>query len=147
MRGATLAAMSSKVVRLCLAATLLTGLAVPSSAHHSAANFDSEKEIVLKGVVTAWLWSNPHCILRFDAQDDTGTVRNWAVEVQNPTNMTSRGWSRKSFTAGDTVTVSLKPGKGGDPLGLITTVVLPNGQKLYAGGLPPAGAPSTPAAR
>jgi hypothetical protein len=139
--------MNSTFLRLCLAAIALAGLPASSFAHHSVANFDSEKEIVLKGVVTAWLWSNPHCILRFDAKDDTGTVRNWAVEVQNPTNMTSRGWSRKSFSAGDAVTVALKPGKGGVPIGLITTVTLPNGQKLYAGGPPPAGAPATAAPR
>jgi len=46
--------------------------------------------------------------------------------------MTSRGWSRRSFNLGDAVTVSLKSGKDGVPVGLITTVVLPNGQTLYA---------------
>jgi hypothetical protein len=61
--------------------------------------------------------------------------------------MTSRGWSRRSFNVGDAVTVSLKPGKDGVPIGLITTVVLPNGQTLYAGGPPPAGGRSTPAQR
>ena len=124
---------------LLLAAIALTTAAVPSFAHHSTANYDTEKEIVLKGVVTAWLWSNPHCILRFDAKDDTGTVRNWAVEVQNPTAMTGRGWSRRSFDVGDAVTVSLKPGRDGVATGLITTVVLPNGNTLYGLGPPPAG--------
>jgi len=138
---------TSKSLRVCLPAIVLTALAVPSFAHHSSANFDSEKAIVLKGVVTAWLWSNPHCILRFDAKDDTGAVRNWAVEVQNPTNMTSRGWSRRSFEVGDMVTVSLKPARDGVPLGLITTVVLPNGQTLYAEGPPPGAARSKPAQR
>ena len=50
----TLAAMSSKYVRRCLAAIVLIGLAVPSFAHHSTANYDSQKEIVLKRVVTSW---------------------------------------------------------------------------------------------
>ena len=44
--------------------------------------------------MTEWIWANPHCFLKFDAKDDTGTVRNWAVEVSNPTDMTRRGWAR-----------------------------------------------------
>ena len=40
--------------------------------------------------MTDWIWANPHCFLKFDAKDDTGTVRNWAVEVSNPTDMTAR---------------------------------------------------------
>jgi hypothetical protein len=139
--------MNGKSFRLSLGAIVLAGLAAPSFAHHSAANYDTQKEIVLKGVVTAWLWRNPHCILQFDARDDTGTVRNWSVEVQNPTDMTKRGWSRRSFAVGDAVTVSLKPGKDGVPIGLISMVVLPSGNTLYAEGPPPAGARATPAQR
>src|SRR5258705_12749375 len=32
--------------------------------------------------------------LKFDAMDETGTVRNWAVEVSNPTDMTKRAQPR-----------------------------------------------------
>ena len=60
--------MSGTSFRLCLAAVVLAATTAPSFAHHSSANYDTEKEIVLKGVVTAWLWSNPHCMLRFDAK-------------------------------------------------------------------------------
>jgi hypothetical protein len=137
--------MRRRLLRVSLAAFVLT-LAVPSFGHHSTANYDSGKEIVLTGVVTAWVWSNPHCVLRFDARDDTRTVRSWAVEVQNPTEMTRRGWNRRSFNVGDTVTVSLKPGKDGVPIGLIVKAVLPNGQTFYANG-PPAGPRSAPAQR
>ena len=74
-------------------------------AHHGAAALDTGKEITLKGTVTEWIWSNPHCFLQFDAKDDTGTVRNWAVETQNPTTMTQRGFSRTLFKAGDEVEI------------------------------------------
>jgi hypothetical protein len=46
--------MSSNYFRRCLAAIVLIGLAVPSFAHRSSANYDSQREIVLKGVVTSW---------------------------------------------------------------------------------------------
>jgi len=107
-------------------------LPVPLIAHHGAAALDTGKEITLKGTVTEWIWSNPHCFLQFDAKDDKGTVRNWAVETQNPTSMTQRGWSRTSFKAGDTVTVTLEPVKNGQPIGRILTVILANGDKLIA---------------
>jgi uncharacterized protein DUF6152 len=101
-------------------------------AHHGAAGLDTGKEITLKGTVTEWIWSNPHCFLQFDAKDDTGTVRNWAVETQNPTAMTQRGFSRTLFKVGDEVTVIIEPVKNGQPIGRLLTVLLANGQKLVA---------------
>jgi hypothetical protein len=127
-------------IALCLSAT--------AAAHHGGASFDTSREITLKGTVTEWIWANPHCFLKFDAMDDTGTVRNWAVETQNPTDMTRRGWARTSFKAGDAVTVTLQPVKNGAPVGRIRSVVLPNGETLGTGGpLPPAaGGPPAAAA-
>src|SRR3981189_1696755 len=104
------------------------------SAHHGAASFDTTRELTLKGSVTEWIWANPHCFLKFDAKDDTGTVRNWAVEVSNPTDMTRLGWARTSFKGGDEVTVTLQPVKSGAPVGRLRSVVLPNGQTLGSGG-------------
>ena len=122
-----------------IAAAGLLLLSFPVIAHHGAAALDTGKEITLKGSVTEWIWSNPHCFLKFDAKDDTGKVRNWAVETQNPTTMTLRGFSRTAFKVGDEVTVTVEPVKNGEPVGRILHVILPNGQKLIAA------APTTPA--
>ena len=118
--------------KMILAALGVLLVSAPLLAHHGAAALDTGKEVTLKGTVTGWIWSNPHCFLQFDAKDETGTVRNWSVETQNPTTMTSRGWSRSSFKAGDEVTVTLEPVKNGQPIGRLLTVVLPGGQKLIA---------------
>jgi hypothetical protein len=107
-------------------------VSVPLVAHHGAAALDTGKEVTLKGTVTEWIWSNPHCFLMFDAKDDTGTVRNWSVETQNPTSMTQRGWSRTSFKVGDEVTVTIEPVKNGQAVGRILTAIRANGQKLVA---------------
>ena len=127
-----------------LVAAALLLVSVPLLAHHGAAALDTGREITLKGTVTEWIWSNPHCFLKFNANDETGTVRNWAVETQSPTSMTPRGWSRTSFKAGDEVTVTLEPVKNGQPVGRILHVMLPNGQKLVAAN--PTTPASTPAA-
>ena len=73
------------------------------AAHHGAASFDTTMEVTLKGTVTEWQWFNPHCFLKFDVKSEDGTVKNWAVEAGNPTDMTKRGWARTSFKPGDEV--------------------------------------------
>jgi hypothetical protein len=119
-------------------------LSVPLAAHHGAASFDTGTEVTLKGTVTDWTWSNPHCFLKFDAKDASGAVRTWLVETQNPTDMSRRGFTRTSFTPGDAVTVVVEPIKGGAPVGRIKSIVLANGQTLVAIGPAPA-APPPPA--
>ena len=114
----------------------------PVVAHHGAATFDTGKEITLKGVVTEWIWANPHCFLKFDAKDDTGMVRQWAAETQNPVSMTTRGWARTSFKPGDQVTVTVEPVKNGAPVGRILSVVRANGQTLRTQGPLPAATPA-----
>ena len=89
-----------------------------------------DKELVMKGTVTDWLWANPHCFLKYDTTDDAGTLSHWAVEVSNPTDMTKRGWSKRSLKPGDEVTVTVRPAKNGAPVGQLLKVVLPDGQTL-----------------
>src|ERR1044071_4449824 len=120
---------------------VVTAASAPLLAHHGNASFDTSKQVTLKGTVTEWLWANPHCFLKIDAMDDTGGVRNWALETQNPTGMTQRGWSRNSFKVGDEVTVVIEAVKNGAPIGRIVSVTLPNGATRRAGA-PPATPPS-----
>ncbi len=124
--------MRNMIVAVSIAVLSVPLVSISLIAHHGAAALDTGKEVTLKGTVTEWIWSNPHCFLQFDAKDDTGTVRNWAVETQNPTTMTQRGFSRTVFKAGDAVTVIIEPVKNGQPIGRLLTVVLANGQKLIA---------------
>jgi len=125
---------------LVIASLLMTG--TPVDAHHGAASFDTTKELTLQGTVTEWIWANPHCFLKFDAKDDTGTVRNWVVETGNPTDISRSGYARLSFKPGDAVTVTLQPVKSGAPVGRIRSVLLANGQKLgQQAPAPRAGAP------
>jgi len=121
--GATLrGAMLAIVGVLMMPASTLT--------HHGSASFDNTKEVALKGTVTEWLWANPHCFLKVEAKDDTGTMRIWNLELGNPTDITSRGFSRRTFKVGEEVTVTVTPVKSGAPVGRLRTVVLANGQKL-----------------
>ncbi len=50
--------------KMIIAALGVLLVSVPLLAHHGAAALDTGKEITLKGTVTEWIWSNPHCFLR-----------------------------------------------------------------------------------
>jgi len=105
-------------------------LSLPAGAHHGAASFDTEKRLTLTGTVTEWLWANPHCFLKIEVKDQSGTVRNWNLELGNPTDNTTSGYRRTTFKAGEEVTVTVIPVKSGAPVGRLVSVILPDGQKL-----------------
>jgi hypothetical protein len=108
----------------------LLGASLPLFAHHGNATLDTNKTLTMKGNVTEWIWSNPHCLLQFDVKNESGQVVHWIAETQNPAEMVSLGWRTTSFKPGDEVTVTLMPVKNGNPFGRITLVVLPDGKTL-----------------
>jgi hypothetical protein len=113
-------------------AAALLGASSPLFAHHGNATLDTNKTLTMKGTVTEWLWSNPHCLLQFDVKNEDGQVVHWIAETQNPAEMVSLGWGKSSFKPGDEVTVSLMPVKNGNPFGRVTLVVLPDGKTFVA---------------
>jgi len=126
--------------KLLMIFVLAVGVSICSSpvfAHHGNAAYDTGKTVTLKGTVTQWGWSNPHCILQLDVADDTNQVMHWYAETENPSSMIREGWTNQSIKPGDQVTVIVLPVKNGRPVGRIIEVVLSNGQKLHGRQLPP----------
>ena len=108
----------------------------PLGAHHGAANYEMEKRVTIKGTVTDWLWSNPHCVLQLDTTDDSGQAVHWVTETENPSSMIRTGWTKDAIKIGDQLTITLVPIKGGRPVGRIAEIVLPDGRKLMGRGIP-----------
>jgi hypothetical protein len=123
------------IVRLVIALAVLA-FPVALLAHHGNAIYDETKAVTVKGVVTDWLWANPHCLLEFDVKDDKGNSVHWAAEVSNPPDMIARGWSRKMFKAGDDVTITLIAAKNGEPIGRIARITV-NGKTFQGMGRVP----------
>lgn len=117
------------VLRTVLGIALLCG-ATPTLAHHGAATFDTTTEITFKGTVAEWTWANPHCILRVDVKSEDGSVKRWVVASSNIADLSKRGWTRRLFTAGDEVTVTIQPAKSGEPVGMIRNIVLADGRQF-----------------
>jgi hypothetical protein len=125
-------------MRKMVGAIFLAGLGpwivtVPVLAHHGNAAYDN-KTVTVKGTVTAWVWTNPHSFLKFDAKDDKGNLVHWIGEWNAPSTLINFGFTAKSFKAGEEVTVTMNGiSKAGAPIGRVTKVVLPDGQELSMG--------------
>jgi Family of unknown function (DUF6152) len=130
-----------------LAAALLVTATPQASAHHSAAPFDMTQQITVTGAVEKWMWSNPHSWLYISVKKPDGTKQIWGLEAGSAGMLARHGWSARDMKAGDIVTVTASPARGGKPVGLILAIKLPNGKTLTGGGPPPPSNGGAPAAK
>jgi hypothetical protein len=68
-------AMRKRTMGVLVVAAGLLCTSLPLFAHHGNATLDTTKTLTLKGTVTEWLWSNPHCLLQFDVKNESA-VKN-----------------------------------------------------------------------
>jgi len=125
--------MNNKRAKLTGLMASLLMLCAPVLAHHGGSEYDTEHPLTLKGSVTEFNWTNPHCQIFLDTKDDKGKVVSWAIETYAPAVMKRSGWTRETLHAGDEVTVTVIPSKKGNPVGMIRKLVLPNGKELTGG--------------
>jgi hypothetical protein len=86
-------------------------------AHHSfSSEFDQSRPIVVRGVVTAVDWQNPHVFFFVDVEEADGKVVNWAFETMGPNGLARLGWKRDSLVPGDKVIVEAYLAKDGSHL-------------------------------
>jgi len=119
--------------RFVVLATILLACA-SLRAHHGNTAYDADHPITIKGAVTEFVWSNPHCQIYLDVKDAKGKVVSWSVESQSPGILRRNGWSRDSIKPGDVIAVTLIPAKSGSPVGFsgekLGKIVLPDGRIL-----------------
>jgi hypothetical protein len=113
-----------------LAATLGTLAPVTVAAHHGGTAFDVGKEVVIKGTVKEWIFSNPHCLLMLDVPGENGQDLQWVAEGQAPNVIFPVGYRKDSFKPGDVVTITVEPAKNGRTMGRILKAVLADGRTL-----------------
>jgi hypothetical protein len=90
----------------------------PAAAHHGVTNYDMKKTIVLSGTITAFDWSNPHCLAYVDVTDDREHVSHWTLELSSTFTMSHRGWDRDTLKRGDQIIVETHPAKNYAPVGI-----------------------------
>src|SRR5258708_30134703 len=80
---------------------------VPMWAHHGNSAYDEINVITVKGMVTEFVWSNPHCQIFMDVKDDKGGVVSWSIETQSPGILRRNGWTKASINPGEQIAVTL----------------------------------------
>lgn len=125
--------MRTKLVVL-LAGFSLLWLAAPVVAHHAVGGeYDASKPVTLKGTVTKIEWTNPHARIYFDVAGSDGKAINWNVELAARSALARQGWSARSLSIGDTVTVEGILAKSGVNMVNARSVTLPDGKKVFSG--------------
>jgi hypothetical protein len=132
--------MTKSLIRIAGLIALTVLAAAPRiEAHHSfGAEFDGNKPITLKGVITKIEWSNPHCHFYMDVKDPGGKTTNWKFEGFPP-NVLARTGFKKDVTlkVGDALAVFGWRARDGSALAHAREVTLADGRRLFFG--PPAG--------
>ena len=120
--------------------SFLVGLlmaAAPVWAHHSfAAEYDNQKPVTHKGVVTKIDWMNPHVYVYIDEKSEDGKVVNWAFEGYPPNTLRRVGLARDMLKIGDSVTVTGWSSKDGSLRFAAREITWTDGRKFFIG--PPA---------
>jgi predicted RNA methylase len=133
--------MKTRVSVLLAGLAALSLAAAPLLAHHAfSAEFDANKQVILKGNVTKMEWINPHAWLHIDVKEADGKVTAWDIELGPPNALLKRGWDSSSVPVGLAVVVEGYQAKDGAKRANGREVTLPNGKKLFAGS-PGTGAP------
>ena len=118
-----------------LSGMLLAGAAATVSAHHAfAAEFDADRPLDVKGVVTKSKWVNPHSWLYFDVKNADGTVVNWGVEFGTPNSLANKGLAKQDVAPGTPVRIQGYRSKNGGAFGYSATLTLKDGRTFQTGG-------------
>src|SRR4051812_33436890 len=103
--------------RSVLSSLLITGLllaAMPAMAHHAfATEFDAQKPVTVKGIVTKIDWANPHVWFYINVKTDSGLIENWGFEMGGPNSLRTSGWTRETMKIGDEVIIEGSLAKNG----------------------------------
>jgi hypothetical protein len=134
------------IVALTAAAALF--FALPLAAHHAvSAEFNSDKVVTLKGVVSGVDWVNPHIFVYFDVKDESGKVTTWRLQSLPPLFFKGSGLTKAQLLNGGEATITAYPAKDGtDDFGFLLKLSYPDGHFYnLGGGTAPGAAPPAPA--
>jgi hypothetical protein len=84
-------------------------LAASALAHHSAAAYDTRKEVKVTGTVVQYRFANPHVYLTLQVKKDDGSMATVEVEAGAASVLNGLGFTKDSVAKGEVVTVVGNP--------------------------------------
>jgi hypothetical protein len=112
------------------AAAAWLALAPAANAHHSSSMYDRTKPVTIEGEVVEFQWVNPHAQLMVIETKPSGSaeLKTWSVELTSPGVLTRNGWTKRTFNAGDRITLKFAPLRTGDAGGYFLQATLADGK-------------------
>jgi hypothetical protein len=121
----------SRRIFLVAVSVMLLSMQQPAVGHHSfAVEFTAEETAVIKGVVAEVWFNNPHVRYYIDVTNDDGEIERWDTRGSSPSLLVRRGWTKKTISVGDTVTIKGHLGRDDKRLLSIIGIELADGTKL-----------------
>lgn len=84
---------------------------VPALAHHSAAAFNTQREISMKGAIVKYSFKNPHVYMTLEVKKDDGSKSLVEVEAGAASVLNPLGFTKDSVKVGELVTITGNPGR------------------------------------
>jgi hypothetical protein len=101
-----------------LVAVLVLG-ASAVEAHHAVTPFyDMSKSVEFDGVVTRWIFKNPHSFLYLMVTDENGQKTEWEVELGAPIILQKQGWTPDTIKVGEVLHAKGSPSRAAGTHGL-----------------------------
>ena len=126
--------MRTKLVMAACMGLAMAGWASSASAHHAfAAEYDSDKPVKVKGVVSKVEWMNPHIWFYVDVTDESGKVTTWGFSGGPPGMLMRRGINKDVLKIGDVIIVEGFRAKDNSNNASGGNVTFSDGRKVFAG--------------
>jgi hypothetical protein len=126
-------------IAIVLVAAGLLGTA-PAVAHHAfMAEFDANRPIKLRGIVTKLDWINPHSWIYIDVSGPDGKVVSWMIEGGSPNALLRLGFTKDALPKGSEIVVEGFQAKDGSNRGVGQSLSFADGRKLFLGSSAPGG--------
>jgi hypothetical protein len=116
-----------------LVAGALLFATLPALAHHSiAAEYNFDKEVTVKGVLTRMDWVNPHPLMMIEVTEADGKKTTWIFQTaqlgSGPSAQLRKAPSQGGLKPGETYTAIGFAAKNGKPQAFLKAVTMPDGK-------------------
>ena len=93
------------------------------SAHHAAVStYDLDKTTSVQGVVTNFLFKNPHARVYFEVTNQDGSVTEWVGDGSASTILRREGWTRDTLKPGDFIQIIGSSSRDGSSMVMMDSV-------------------------